>query len=555
MFKGQPDMFMPKARSVLSLFSDADSFYRVPDYQRHYSWTHEEVLQLWEDVFQAMGDGQEAYFLGSMILIQSSDEEFLVVDGQQRLATLMVLFCVLRDLGFGGDGELKNAIQSLANGRYRLITHPEDQNTFEQEILRRVKFPSHRGSDETTKAHFLNAAHTFRECLQGKSESEIIRFREYLLKKVAVITIACGDESFAIRLFEVLNTRGLELTQADLIKGYLRGRCRNDQIAQFSATWREIERIAEDMEHTVTDVLTYYQYYKNPRVPKESLYKEFKETFREPEPNETVYDVHQFATCLRELYGDAGSKVIYSLRYLSNPFWRAILAAARRKEWEPVDRLTVALRRLYYSYWIAGYTVSSVRQVSFRLIELVKGGGSVDEIEATIEEKIKKDKVVERVEVELNNGVYGRPWLRPLLLLVEYEQTDNSRLEFIETDRKLHADHVLPEEWRKTEEWRKIWGEPEADMWLNKLGNLTLVSGSKNSAARHFSFAKKKEVYSKSHGGKTAFEISKKIIEKEGWFPADVRERHYWLVNQVASILALSLSGTLPGPGGPAIPS
>src|SRR3989304_6903439 len=115
-------IFKPDAKTIVKIFSDADSYYQVPDYQRPYSWEDEQIEQLWDDLNSAIESGDESYFLGPMILIKTKDG-FDVVDGQQRLTTLTILFCVIRDL-YKDELEkldralikkIKNAIKSMVD--------------------------------------------------------------------------------------------------------------------------------------------------------------------------------------------------------------------------------------------------------------------------------------------------------------------------------------------------------------------------------------------------------------------------------------------------------
>ena len=93
------ESFKPLSVSVSQLFGDPKTLYRIPQYQRPYKWVNEQVEQLWDDVFDAYENNVDNYFLGSVITAKNSDESGYidVVDGQQRLTTLMILFCVLRD--------------------------------------------------------------------------------------------------------------------------------------------------------------------------------------------------------------------------------------------------------------------------------------------------------------------------------------------------------------------------------------------------------------------------------------------------------------------------
>src|SRR3989344_2635891 len=95
------DIFTPHSKTIMQLF-EGSSYYQVPDYQRPYAWDNEQVEQLWEDIFTAFQENMDEYFLGSIILTDNKQNQKAldIVDGQQRLTTLMILFCCLRDLHF-----------------------------------------------------------------------------------------------------------------------------------------------------------------------------------------------------------------------------------------------------------------------------------------------------------------------------------------------------------------------------------------------------------------------------------------------------------------------
>ena len=93
-------VFKPDTKNVKSVFGEPTSYFQIPDYQRPYDWGDEEIQQLWDDIYSAFDGQEDFYFLGPMVLVKTEDEHFEVVDGQQRLTTLTILFCVLRDFYF-----------------------------------------------------------------------------------------------------------------------------------------------------------------------------------------------------------------------------------------------------------------------------------------------------------------------------------------------------------------------------------------------------------------------------------------------------------------------
>ena len=550
-------VFKPDTKTVGSIFGGPSSYYQIPDYQRPYDWGDEEIEQLWDDIYSAFESEDEYYFLGPAVLAETKDGYFEVVDGQQRLTTLTILFCVLRDFYFKNlgkkDEELKNqisdAVESMVKKKYRLrlITQAHYHNRFEQEILRKVMLPKKaltKREKRRLKYKFMNAASILKSALDEVfDEYGIKRIRSlmrYILENVAFITITCSDRVSAIKIFQIINTRGLELSLADLIKSTLLARLDDEKKhSQFMSSWADIENIAENSDESMTDLLTYYGYYLLATKPKRSLYEEFEKKFKKKKPNRVIYEFQKFAEHYDWIL-NGKSKVIYALRYLPDKvFWKTVLITAKMEEFPKFAKLSEELRRLYFSYWIAGYTTAKTRNFSFKLIRMIKEGKILRDIRKEIDKKMQDDDVIESARESLEYDVYGETWLKPLLILIEYGQTDESV--FIEYSRNLHIDHILPEEWKKKLYWRRKWTEEKADFWLNKIGNLTLLSGRKNIRASNEDFWKKKKIYKgKGLDGTTAFEISKRIIKNFDWTEKEVKKRQRWLIRQTKKILYLS---------------
>lgn len=542
-------IFKPEAKTIMKIFSDADSYYQIPAYQRPYSWNTEQIEEMWDDIYSAIETGEETYFLGPVILIEKKGY-FEVVDGQQRLTTITILFCVLRDLYLKDDKKIINAIKSLVDQEYRLrlITQLNSQGQFEDEILDSVNFPeSELSKKQLENNKFINAALIFREKLSKITNSQLTKFVSFLLNKVIMISIVCTKQHFAIKLFQVLNTRGLDLDNADLIKSHLYGTLKKElQQQQFVATWIEIETLSKDIEESLENLFTFYEYYLLARNPKYSLFEELVTTkdFKR-DANKVIFLFKIFVDDFREI-SQMQSSLIYSFKYIPNQvFWKAILTTAKKEEFKDFEGLCRELRKMFYSYWIAGYTTSKIKQLSFNIIGLLKKKMKLAEIKKEINEKMTSDDVIKRMSDNLYADAYGEAWTKPLLTLIEYDQTDDSKITRIEMDRKLHVDHVLPEKWESISYWKNHWTQEEASRWLNKLGNLTLLSGKKNITASNDSFSKKKRIYKgKGLDGMTAFLISQKIIENDNWTEEEVRKRHQWIINQTNTLLEIKINKT-----------
>ena len=132
-------------------------------------------------------------------------------------------------------------------------------------------------------------------------------------------------------------------------------------------------------------------------------------------------------------------------------------------------------------------------------------------------------------------------WHKPLLLSLEYYEHDVK--EFVPISSDLHTEHILPKEWnRKDLNWSDNFSEETAKPLLNSLGNLTLLSGTKNILASNRNYSDKTEIYNGNSGkgfdGKTSFEITQNVIKNyQNWTTETIAERYQWILNKTKEIL------------------
>lgn len=550
------EIFKPESKTILEIFGDTKAFYKMPDFQRPYSWGDEQVDQLWDDIYTAYTNNKEDkeidgnYFLGSMIIIPDGNA-FNVVDGQQRLTTLTILFCVIRDLypSLHNIKSVKNSIVDLVNDKQRLKlkTDINHQNEFKTDIVDEINWPEKFTKKDKKDKRYLNTALIFKDKLYGTSEEDRIGFVDYLFNKVRMIKIECSDAPFAIKLFQVLNTRGLDLSAADLIKSLLLSTLADDEIPPFMADWGQIEKSCKSINHSLTDILTYYEYYKLASNPKRTLYEELNGVFQGVHSNEIIHDLKIFVDSYEEIYYSR-DKVIYSLYYLKHQiYWRSILTTAKHLKFPHFDELAKLMRDYYYLYWIGGYISSKIKQTSFNVIKWLKEGKSIQFIENELNTKIKDDEVIKRAKLNLEDNAYGEGWLKPLLIMIEYNQVDDSNLlNFITLEKEIHVEHILPIGYKEFEYWKNLYSEEEANNYLNKIQNLTLLSGHKNISASNKSYPEKLIIYNgKGIDGLTGFRITQFISDMyEKWNKTDILNRKIWLSDEMESIFGYKLLET-----------
>lgn len=551
------EIFKPENKTIKQIFGDTDAFYQMPIYQRPYSWDKERVEQLWYDILEAYKNNQEDhtidpnYFLGSVVVVKKASSQE-VVDGQQRLTTLTILFCVLRDLEIEltQKNSILNSIRDLVEGkeRLKLTTHLNNQALFEETILSKVNFSTNR--KDLAENKFLQTAFYFRDLIHrvqdiNNSEDYIPNFGnfiDYLFNNTTMIKIMCYDEGFAIKLFTVLNDRGLDLTPADIIKAYLLQNLEEDKRTSFIEVWKRIENTCKLCGESLQGIFNLYLYYLKTDNPKKSLQDELKQQFKDKNPQQVILDIEKFANNHLEIQNNSKDRQISLLKYLRHSiYWKAILTTAKHVDYPNYEGLKRLITSYYYQSWIAGGTTNRVKQTSFNILKKTKNKENIEDIRNLIIENLQK---YEDYKGLLSTDyAYWVNWLKPVLLAVEYFEHDEK--EFIPINRDLHAEHILPVGWNRDDlDWNLKFADDEIPQILNSLGNLTLLSGTKNIQASNSNFVDKAEIYKGNNGkgfdGKTSFEITKKVIEDYNeWNKENIEKRYQWLVSRISEIFKI----------------
>lgn len=549
------DIFKPDNKTIQQIFRDTDAFYNMPIYQRPYSWDKERVEQLWYDIVEAFRNNQNDptldsnYFLGSVVVVKK-ENGYEVVDGQQRLTTLTILFCTLRDLGL----ELLPKYKALINAcikdaiedkdRLILTTHSNNQANFEETVINGINFSALKKDIADNK--FLQNAFYFKELIQNSQDptdeyfiNDLNAFIDYFFNNVTLIRIVCFDEGFAIKLFSVLNDRGLDLTPADIIKAHLLQNLDEIRRNSFIEVWKRIETTAKHSGETVQSIFNLYLYYLKAENPRKALQDELKEQFKGLSPQQIILDIEKYALVLSEINNDTKDKDISLLRYVNHSiYWKTILATAIHTDYKQYNELKTILRKYFYQSWIAGGTLNRIKQTSFKILKAIKSGKDVSEIKTMVVDNLNK---YESFEKFLDNeNLYLINWHKAILLAVEYYEQDDR--EYIPITRELHTEHILPQEWNKEElNWKDYFDSSKAQRLLNSIGNLTLLSGTKNIRASNRNFIDKQEIYSgKGIDGKTSFEITKAVLENNSiWEENSINERAKWLKKRISTIFTI----------------
>lgn len=272
-------------REVRKIFN-VDEQYVVPSYQRPYSWGYDECFQFYTDLIEKYED-KEDYFIGNVIIAKSeSDKEHLqVIDGQQRMTTLLIMIKVL--YLFNPRIKILGKILELEDWKGeskvpRLVTNvfEEDDQTAFDRILgydyedfdeRLVKCSNSKGKISPRKCYDkfeYNSLHFFSWFkFYSERNNDLESFVSYLLKSVYLLPIELTGKTIdeasekALVIFETINNRGLNLSDADIFKAKLYQKAKNvKQEGHFIKQWVEFKNSCDSLNINIVEVFRYYSH-------------------------------------------------------------------------------------------------------------------------------------------------------------------------------------------------------------------------------------------------------------------------------------------------------
>jgi len=241
----------------------ADRYIVVPPYQRAYSWTDEQIEELLRDLSDAMREKEAEYFLGTVVLTKHQAGQHAVIDGQQRLATISILICAIRNHFYAiGDAERADELHRdyLAKKELRglsetphLTLMASDNGYYESHILPKPAPTAKAKSKKSLPASNARLETALRLCTEHVSTlaktthtpaAILLDWIDYLSDKAKVIVVEVNDEAAAYTIFEVLNDRGLDLSVSDLLKNFI-FRVAGDKVSEAQAHWSRMVGILE----------------------------------------------------------------------------------------------------------------------------------------------------------------------------------------------------------------------------------------------------------------------------------------------------------------------
>lgn len=536
----------------LSKIFSADFEYHIPGYQRPYAWTEEETGILFDDLYEFFQtEAVDNYFLGSIVLIKDENKPYAdVIDGQQRLTTLSILFSVMAN-SFHTEAyrnnckkylqEEGNILEGIA-AQPRIFLRDWDQDFFSK-YIQDIQLDALVQIDPVTldteaKRHIQKNCTVLREKFSEvfNDENDLLKFTQFILTRCFLVVVSTPNQESAFRVFSVMNSRGLDLLPTDIIKSMTIGKLPKDEEQKYTEKWEELENLTG--RDGFNEVFTHTRTIFAKERPKKNLLDEFKEyVIKQTSPkslvDEYLIPYTEAYVCLKncDFSSTQNAEEINELL-----LW---LNKTNNHDWMPpaIKFLTDHKNDSVYILWfirklerLASYLLVTAKDVNQRmerykwiLVEMESRPDNnltepLENIELTDWEK-------QQFIDALNGEIYSMTAKRRNYIIQRLDSflsdggaTYNTKLFTIE--------HVLPQHPSADSEWMKLWPDTQTQrFWLNKIANLVPLTRQRNSAAQNYDFNTKKIKYFQSKNGTSSYTLTTQVINIAAWTPEVVEAR------------------------------
>ena len=516
-------------KTIKDLFSNKKSDFLIPDYQRPYAWGEDECQTLWDDIFSfAFPDGNkdnfdsdnDEYFLGPIVTFKNEKNgKQEIIDGQQRLTTLMILlrafYARLSKMNDENTVKTKEIIASCIWKVDEFDNPDKNRLKIDSEVSTdedKEEFISILKKGEATKNMKSKYADTYR-FFEGKIQEFLNEYPSYfaflpnrVLKNCILLPIEAESQDTALRIFSTLNDRGKPLSDTDIFKAQLyKYYSLKGEKDEFIARWKELELLSEQIFSSqsgspMDELFTKYMYYLrakqgNRKTTTEALRKFFeKNGYALLKNDKALDDLEALANFwyLIETQSDKFServlKQLFVLHYAPNGMWSYFLSVyfmSNRTDTSELDeeKLYVFLNKTIAFIWSYAFIrpgVNALRTPIYpEMINIVNGE------EISFSEYLMNES---EVKAGIKNYIFtnGRPVTKSMLAWWMFQDSEQELMRF---DTKLEIEHIYP---KKRQENENSLSDKNN---IEKLGNKALLEENINIRASDYRFADKAKYY------------------------------------------------------------
>ena len=524
-------------QNVLQLLTSGQEIpFVIPEYQRPYSWSDDEIITLFEDLWEfsierTHNDGAKNYFLGCVVSYEENGER-QIIDGQQRITSLCLLLRAVFSMLEKEDNktdEVNNFIQKIKPALWKEneMTGKEDRS----KILLRSEVVTDSGNlilrnilesgeaDKNAKDNYSKNYNKFKELYIQKSQSspnQIYHFVLALLNYSILLPIPADDQETALTIFNTLNNRGLPLSDADIFKSYIYKKLDDTGKKAFINKWKKLETDAEKVNESIQSLFYYNMFYMRAREKDDkSTTPGIRKYYLDKNKNRLTPEVIDDLAVNLQLWkvingreavdGEEWSqnmdirKILDSLSSYTNEFWKYPVSIffMEHKDKANFEEIFLKFLRKLYVMLLTRYlevpTINAVKvDILKRNVQIINN--SHPEFYAGFEEKKLEDEHAVNAEKARTDKLIIAPhknMVRMLLKVLAYQENTQTDL----LPGYWEIEHIFPQTWDSK---YYTLNEEEANEKLEHLGNKLPLEKKLNISASNNYFAKKKDRYKDS---------------------------------------------------------
>ena len=517
--------------SVGSAFKD---HYIVPDYQREYVWESGQVEQLLTDLLDAYNENQKkAYFLGTIVTYNTGNR-FELIDGQQRLTTFFILLCALKKI-YLKNGEMTSVLNNLVysstmddNGdtinQYHLQLQYEDARNYLETIEKDGTEPQNL----TASGKKLFGAYKLILSFLGDkfpNFPDLKKFVVFLLKQTSFVSIETYNVTDALKIFETINQRGKGLDPMDLLKNMIFRQVGREDFKELNMKWKEIIGTLESIEEKPLRFLRYFimanydtSEEKDGILREDGIYdwlsKHNDQCRYEEQPFKFVNKMFEGVSRYKKFRlpdgnseGDNHLKNIPRLAGRSYKLHLMLMLAASSMEEAVVAKFKAVIESVVY-YTVINRISTNVTERIFaswcKPVRTITTLDGLDDFVNTAVIPIVKGWKLNNEENFFRLGLNSMQQYRIKFILgkitafVESLRMGKKQIESIETytQSSVEIEHIMPQ----TCSDKTAYGvsEDEFSVYLDRLGNLTLLENTINKSIHNDAYSVKAQAYKRS---------------------------------------------------------
>jgi uncharacterized protein with ParB-like and HNH nuclease domain len=545
-------------QDVSQLLEGSTSIFRVPDYQRPYSWGISQLDDFWSDV-QSLED-EDTHFLGSLVLIADAHKisgfnKIEVVDGQQRLTTLSLLLDAMHDRYQElGDNETAESLEKflyssmLKRGRHIKLEHGKIDRKAYKEIIENEELAQRDNNVYKTYNYFRNE-------LKNLENEALDKLLEKVAYRLNFVTITTDSHNSAYRLFETLNDRGLDLSAVDLIKNYILKLASQNthKFENIKLAWEEIiDNLAniDKVRFFRQYIMSTSLYETRKKVTKEQVYDRFVEIADKAgkDLDKLVDDVCKQSELYRKINNSEVDLFDVSRNIEVNECLRNLAAIKATTSYTLILRAFNELDR-------AEELIDLMRMIEIFSIRRSIVGASTSIIDPLYNslalDAFQQTDWKNYILTSFSKNIPTNEEFTLQFQAATFQQNDQTKyiLDKLETDGygtgnsgkrvtgrfNVHIEHIAPQSMENPEEWQgfvELSPEEKKEMTMN-IGNLTILEKRPNIQASNSTFKLKKEFYSEESSD---MKITHELLSYEKWGTDEIKVRAKKLAEKAAKI-------------------